>query len=145
MNSTPSQPLGRGFWGLVRDAVLGALNDNLFKTSLAVAITFEAASLGQLAPTSLVALSDRHPKQPDPGRRTVAVSARYPAHHCHVTRAGAADVSERPVGQSLQPPSRGKKPLGKLWARSRLRVGTLLSPSEVKAERLEREVRALMN
>jgi 1-acyl-sn-glycerol-3-phosphate acyltransferase len=53
----PSQPLGRGFWALFTTQFLGAFNDNLFKTALAVAITFEAASLGKLGPTSLVALS----------------------------------------------------------------------------------------
>src|SRR6266536_964383 len=61
MSSTPSRsqskPLGRGFWALFATQFLGAFNDNLFKTSLAVAITFEAASLGSLGPTWLVALS----------------------------------------------------------------------------------------
>ena len=50
-----AQPLGRGFWALFATQFLGAFNDNLFKTALAVAITFEAASLGKLGPTSLVA------------------------------------------------------------------------------------------
>lgn len=57
MSSNPSEPLGRGFWALFTTQFLGAFNDNLFKTALAVAITFEAASLGKLGPTSLVALS----------------------------------------------------------------------------------------
>src|SRR6187402_1150451 len=57
MTSNPSPPLGRSFWALFSTQFLGAFNDNLFKTALAVAITFEAASLGQLGPTSLVALS----------------------------------------------------------------------------------------
>jgi len=57
MSSNLSQPLGRGFWALFTTQFLGAFNDNLFKTALAVAITFEAASLGKLGPTSLVALS----------------------------------------------------------------------------------------
>jgi len=57
MTSNPSPPLGRGFWALFTTQFLGAFNDNLFKTALAVAITFEAASLGKLGPTSLVALS----------------------------------------------------------------------------------------
>jgi len=57
MSSNSSEPLGRGFWALFATQFLGAFNDNLFKTALAVAITFEAASLGKLGPTSLVALS----------------------------------------------------------------------------------------
>jgi len=57
MSSNQSPPLGRGFWALFTTQFLGAFNDNLFKTALAVAITFEAASLGKLGPTSLVALS----------------------------------------------------------------------------------------
>ena len=57
MSSNQSAPLGRGFWALFTTQFLGAFNDNLFKTALAVAITFEAASLGKLGPTSLVALS----------------------------------------------------------------------------------------
>ena len=57
MTSNPSPPLGPGFWALFTTQFLGAFNDNLFKTALAVAITFEAASLGKLGPTSLVALS----------------------------------------------------------------------------------------
>ena len=57
MSSNSSQPLGRGFWALFTTQFLGAFNDNLFKTALAVTITFESASLGSLGPTSLVALS----------------------------------------------------------------------------------------
>ena len=57
MSSIQSQPLGRGFWALFTTQFLGAFNDNLFKTALAVTITFESASLGKLGPTSLVALS----------------------------------------------------------------------------------------
>jgi 1-acyl-sn-glycerol-3-phosphate acyltransferase len=38
----------------------------------------------------------------------------------------------------------GKKPLGKLWSRITLRVGAVLAPAEVSAERVEREVRALL-
>ncbi|MET0794534.1 MAG: MFS transporter, partial [Polyangiaceae bacterium] len=57
MSSNQSQPLGAGFWALFTTQFLGAFNDNLFKTALAVAITFEASSLGSLGPTSLVALS----------------------------------------------------------------------------------------
>ncbi len=55
--SQGTQELGAGFWALFTTQFLGAFNDNLFKTALAVAITFEAASLGKLGPTSLVALS----------------------------------------------------------------------------------------
>ena len=57
MSSNHSQPLGAGFWALFTTQFLGAFNDNLFKTALAVAITFESASLGKFGPTSLVALA----------------------------------------------------------------------------------------
>jgi 1-acyl-sn-glycerol-3-phosphate acyltransferase len=40
---------------------------------------------------------------------------------------------------------RSKKPLlGKLWSRITLRVGTLLRPEEVTADRIDREVRDLL-
>ena len=57
MSSNHSQSLGAGFWALFSTQFLGAFNDNLFKTALAVAITFESTSLGKFGPTSLVALS----------------------------------------------------------------------------------------
>jgi len=45
-------------------------------------------------------------------------------------------------GSRFSRQAEGKKPLGKLWSRITLRVGTPLVPSEVSAERVEREVRA---
>src|SRR6478609_7115089 len=57
MSSKSSQPLGRGFWSLFTTQFLGAFNDNLFKTTLTVSITFEGATLFGLQPTALVALS----------------------------------------------------------------------------------------
>jgi 1-acyl-sn-glycerol-3-phosphate acyltransferase len=49
--------LGAGFWALFSTQFLGAFNDNLFKTTLTVIITFEAVKLGGLQPTGLVALA----------------------------------------------------------------------------------------
>jgi 1-acyl-sn-glycerol-3-phosphate acyltransferase len=49
--------LGGGFWALFTTQFLGAFNDNLFKTTLTVSITFEAATFAGLAPTALVALA----------------------------------------------------------------------------------------
>jgi 1-acyl-sn-glycerol-3-phosphate acyltransferase len=49
--------LGAGFWALFTTQFLGAFNDNLFKTTLTVIITFEAVQLAGLAPTGLVALA----------------------------------------------------------------------------------------
>jgi hypothetical protein len=47
-------------------------------------------------------------------------------------------------GSRFSRQAEGKKPLGKLWSRITLRVGTELAPGEVSAERVEREVRALL-
>jgi hypothetical protein len=44
MSSRHSQPLGASFWALFTSQFLGAFNDNLFETALAVTITFESAS-----------------------------------------------------------------------------------------------------
>ena len=52
-----SHKLGRGFWALFTTQFLGAFNDNLFKTTLTVSITFEAVQLAGLDSTGLVALS----------------------------------------------------------------------------------------
>lgn len=49
--------LGAGFWALFTTQFLGAFNDNLFKTTLTVIITFEAVQLAGLSPTGLVALA----------------------------------------------------------------------------------------
>jgi 1-acyl-sn-glycerol-3-phosphate acyltransferase len=49
--------LGAGFWALFTTQFLGAFNDNLFKTTLTVIITFESVKLAGLQPTALVALS----------------------------------------------------------------------------------------
>jgi 1-acyl-sn-glycerol-3-phosphate acyltransferase len=49
--------LGVGFWALFATQFLGAFNDNLFKTTLTVIITFEAVQLAGLSPTGLVALA----------------------------------------------------------------------------------------
>lgn len=61
VGSRPPAPgadrVGRGFWSLFAAQFLGAFNDNLFKTTLTVSITFEAASFGGLEPTALVALA----------------------------------------------------------------------------------------
>jgi 1-acyl-sn-glycerol-3-phosphate acyltransferase len=53
----PPSPLGPGFWSLFTTQFLGAFNDNLFKTTLTVWITFEAGSFAGLKPTALVALA----------------------------------------------------------------------------------------
>lgn len=52
-----SHKLGSGFWALFTTQFLGAFNDNLFKTTLTVTITFEAVQLAGLDSTGLVALS----------------------------------------------------------------------------------------
>lgn len=52
-----SDKLGGGFWALFTTQFLGAFNDNLFKTTLTVSITFEAATFAGLTPTALVALA----------------------------------------------------------------------------------------
>jgi len=52
-----SDKLGGGFWALFTTQFLGAFNDNLFKTTLTVSITFEAATFAGLKPTALVALA----------------------------------------------------------------------------------------
>ena len=52
-----SERLGSGFWALFTTQFLGAFNDNLFKTTLTVIITFEAVKMAGLTPTALVALS----------------------------------------------------------------------------------------
>lgn len=49
--------LGGGFWALFATQFLGAFNDNLFKTTLTVTITFEAVTLAGLAPQALVAVA----------------------------------------------------------------------------------------
>jgi 1-acyl-sn-glycerol-3-phosphate acyltransferase len=49
--------LGAGFWALFTTQFLGAFNDNLFKTTLTVIITFDAVKLAGLEPTGLVALA----------------------------------------------------------------------------------------
>ncbi len=81
MNRHSEARLGAGFWALFSAQFCGAFNDNLFKTALAVSISFRALALGGLEPTVLVAvcggllilpfalfsalagqLSDRYPK-----------------------------------------------------------------------------------
>lgn len=52
-----TESLGAGFWALFTTQFLGAFNDNLFKTTLTVTITFSAVSFAGLAPTALVALA----------------------------------------------------------------------------------------
>jgi acyltransferase-like protein len=47
--------LGGSFWALFTTQFLGAFNANLFKTTVTVSITFEAASFAGLQPTALVA------------------------------------------------------------------------------------------
>lgn len=57
MSKRGTETLGRGFWALFTAQFLGAFNDNLFKTTLTVGITFSGMSLGGLPPTALVALA----------------------------------------------------------------------------------------
>lgn len=52
-----TENLGGGFWALFVTQFLGAFNDNLFKTTLTVLITFGGSSLLGLPPTALVALA----------------------------------------------------------------------------------------
>lgn len=56
-SSEPAGGLGGGFWSLFATQFLGAFNDNLFKTTLTVTITFEAVTLAGLAPQALVAVA----------------------------------------------------------------------------------------
>ncbi|MDF3069556.1 MAG: putative phospholipid/glycerol acyltransferase [Polyangiaceae bacterium] len=49
--------MGGGFWALFATQFLGAFNDNLFKTTLTVTITFSSVSFAGLPPTALVALA----------------------------------------------------------------------------------------
>jgi 1-acyl-sn-glycerol-3-phosphate acyltransferase len=52
-----SEKLGDGFWALFTTQFLGAFNDNLFKTTLTLGITYQARSFAGLTPTALVALA----------------------------------------------------------------------------------------
>jgi 1-acyl-sn-glycerol-3-phosphate acyltransferase len=52
-----SEKLGAGFWALFTTQFLGAFNDNLFKTTLTLGITYQARTFAGLAPTALVALA----------------------------------------------------------------------------------------
>lgn len=57
MSAREGQSLGGGFWALFTTQFLGAFNDNLFKTTLTVSITFEAVTFAGLDSTGLVALA----------------------------------------------------------------------------------------